>query len=137
MKKYRRKGETKGEEKRGLREKKIIFSIKNEEVETRERKGAREREREGEREGGREGGREGKREGEREGGRKGGREGGRERERESHNTNYSQSFISNIIECPEVRGPVSMTESSLKWKQSTHHLTQLTLPEYTCNNNIN
>ena len=73
-------------------------------------------------------------------GREGGREGGREvreRRRESHNTNYSQSFISNIIECPEVRGPVSMTESSLKWKQSTHHLTQLTLPEYTCNNNIN
>ena len=61
MEKYRRQGETKGEKRENGEGEKVIFSIKNEEVETRERKRAREREREGEREGGREGGREGER----------------------------------------------------------------------------
>ena len=53
MKNTEGKGKQKGKKREDGERKKVIFSIKNEEVETRERKGAREREREGGREGGR------------------------------------------------------------------------------------
>ena len=36
-----------------------------------------------------------------------------------------QGLVSNIVDCPEVGGPVGMTQSSLEWKQSGDHISQV------------